>query len=116
MCSSDLADSLPAITAEVVETAAQELQWPPYADRVDQQRKAASRAPSEGGVGALLQEQCQKLAVIAARVSKIEELSPALNSIGKTLAAIEIHLRDLAQTRGVQARPDSTANPRQKSG
>ena len=110
------ADSLSAITAEVVETAAQELQWPPYADRIDKQRKAMGRGPSEGGVGALLQEQCQKLAVIAARVSKIEELSPALNSIGRTLAAIETHLRDLAQTRSAQARPDSTVNPRQKSG
>lgn len=110
------ADNLPAVTAEVIEVAAQELQWPPYSERVDEQRRAARRGPSEGGLGALLQEQCQCLAVIAARVSKIEELSPALNSIGKSLAAIEAHLRDLAQTRNAQAWPDSTANPRHKSG
>ncbi|HMH16562.1 MAG TPA: AAA family ATPase [Burkholderiales bacterium] len=110
------ADNLPGITAEVVEAAAKELQWPPYAERIDKHRATARRGSSESGVREILQEQSQKLGVIAARVGKIEELSPALESIGKSLAAIEAHLRNLAQSRNVQPRPDSTANPRQKSG
>jgi type II secretory pathway predicted ATPase ExeA len=110
------ADNLPAITAEVVETAAQELQWPPYSERADKQQRAARRGPSGGGVGALLQEQCQSLAVIAARAGKIEELSPALEAIGKTLAAIETHLRDLARIRGVQVMPDSSVDRQKRSG
>jgi general secretion pathway protein A len=110
------ADNLPAITAEVVEDAAKELQWSPYAERVDNKRTTVTRAPDQGVIREILQEQSQKLGLIAARVGKIEELSPALVSIGRSLAAIEAHLRNLAQSRGVQPRPDSTASPRQKSG
>jgi hypothetical protein len=54
--------------------------------------------------------------VIAARAGKIEELSPALEAIGKTLAAIETHLRDLARIRGVQVMPDSSVDRQKRSG
>jgi hypothetical protein len=110
------ADSLPAITSEVVEAAAKELQWESYAARVDKQRMRATPVSNEGGVRGLLQEQAQKLGVIADRVGKIEELSPALQSIERSLAAIESHLRNLARGQGMGPRSDSAANPRQKSG
>ncbi|MGC2518192.1 MAG: AAA family ATPase [Burkholderiales bacterium] len=109
------ADNLPGITAEVVESAAKELQWSPYAERIDK-HPTTRRERNEDGVRELLQELSEKLAVIAARVGKIEELSPALESIGKSLAAIEAHLRNLVQSHSVQPPPDSTAYRRQKSG
>jgi len=110
------ADSLPAIKSEVVEAAAKELQWESYAARVDRQRTKATRVSNEGGVRELLQDQAQKLGVIADRVGKIEGLSPALQTIEKSLAAIELHLRNIARGQGMAVRSDSTGNPRQKSG
>jgi len=110
------ADNLPEITAEVVEAAVKEIQWPTYAERVDKRRLKTTRGPVEGGVQAILREQSQILAAIAAQVSKLEERSPALASIGKSLAAIETHLRNLVQSHSVQPRPDSTADRKQRSG
>ncbi len=110
------ADSLPGITAEVVEAAAKELQWPPHSERIEKRRLNVKRSPVEGGVQGMLREQVQTLAAIAAQVSKLEERSPVLESIGKSLAAIEMHLRNLIQSRSVQPRPDSTVDRQKRSG
>lgn len=110
------ADNLPGISVDVVEAAAKELQWPPYAERTDKQRSATKSAPSEGGVHEILQEQSHKLALVAARMDKIEELSSALDSIRKRLAEIELHLRNLSRGQGFGARSESVATPRQSSG
>jgi general secretion pathway protein A len=107
------ADSLTEITADVVKAAADEMQWPPYVERVSA-RKTERAGPNEGGVRELLQEQSHKLGVIAARVGKIEDLAPALESIGKSLSAIETYLRNLSQTRNVPARTDTTVDRQQK--
>src|SRR5258706_5502218 len=79
------ADSLPGITAEVVEAAAKELQWPPHSERIEKRRLNVKRSPVEGGVQGMLREQVQTLAAIAAQASKLEERSPVLESIGKSL-------------------------------
>jgi len=111
------ADNLTAITAELVEAAAKELQWSTFAERVDRQRSRVARGTGDGGLRDLLQEQTERLGVIASRVGKIEELSPALESIGKSLAAIETHLRNLARGQAQGApRADPAPNPRQRSG
>src|ERR1700704_743134 len=107
------ADNLPGISAEVVEAAAKELQWPPHSERLEKRRLSMKRGPVEGGVQGILREQSQMLAAIADQVAKIEGRSPALESIGKSLAAIEMHLRNLAQGQSLGPRSDSTANPRQ---
>jgi general secretion pathway protein A len=110
------ADNLRGITAEVVQTAANELQWPTFSERVDKYKTRTARGTVDGGLRELLQEQAERLGVIAARVGKIEELSPALESIGKSLAAIEMHLRNLArgQTPGA-SRTEAAPNSRQRS-
>lgn len=109
------ADNQSEITADVVKAAAEELQWPPYAERVSA-RRSAEAGPNDGGVRDILRDQSQKLAVIAARVGKIEDLSPALQSIGKSLSAIEAYLRNMSQSRNVQPRNDtvSTVDRQQK--
>jgi general secretion pathway protein A len=110
------ADNLPKITAEVVEAAARELQWPPHSERIEKRRLNMKRGPVEGGVQGILREQVQTLAAIAAQVSKLEERSPVLESIGRSLAAIETHLRNLIQSRSEQPRPDLTADRQKRSG
>src|SRR5882672_10255198 len=110
------ADSLPGITAEVVEAAAKELQWPRHSERIEKRLLNVKHGPVEGGVQGILREQVQTLATIAAQVSKLEERSPVLESIGRSLAAIEMHLRNLVQSRGVQPRPDSTVDRQKRSG
>jgi type II secretory pathway predicted ATPase ExeA len=105
-------DKLSEITTDIVETAAKELQWPYYAQRVDKQPPKTPR----GGVQGTLREHSQALAAIAAQVSKLEQMSPALESIGKRLEVIEAQLRNLARSHSVQPRQDSTANRRQRSG
>ncbi len=110
------ADSLPGITAEVVEAAAKELQWPPHSERIEKRRLNVKRGPVEGGLQGILREQVQTLAVIAAQVSRLEGRSPALESIGKSLAAIEAHLRNLIQNRSAQSQPDSAADRQKRSG
>ncbi len=110
------ADNLPGITSEVVEAAAKELQWPPHSERIEKRRLNMKRTPVEGGLHGILREQVQSLAAIAAQVSRLEARSPALESIGRSLAAIEAHLRNLIQSRTVQAQPDSTADRQKRSG
>jgi type II secretory pathway predicted ATPase ExeA len=110
------ADSLPGITGEVVEAAAKELQWPPHSERIEKRRLNMKRGPVEGGLQGILREQVQTLAAIATQVSKLEGRSPALESIGKSLAAIEAHLRNLIQNRSAQPRPDSTTDRQKRSG
>jgi len=107
---------LPGITAEVVEAAAKELQWPRHSERIEKRLLNVKHGPVEGGVQGILREQVQTLATIAAQVSKLEERSPVLESIGRSLAAIEMHLRNLVQSRGVQPRPDSTVDRQKRSG
>jgi general secretion pathway protein A len=103
------ADNLRNITVELVETAVKELQWPPHAERLEKRRLTTRRDPVEGGVQGILREQSQTLAAIADQVSKLEERSPVLESIGKSLVAIEAHLRSLARSQDPQPREDATS-------
>jgi type II secretory pathway predicted ATPase ExeA len=110
------ADNLSEITTEIVETAARELQWPHYAQRVDKRRQKTTRRAVDGGVQEILREHTRALAAIAARIGRLEALVPALDSIGKRLEAIETQVRNLMQSRSVQSRSDSTADRKHGSG
>jgi type II secretory pathway predicted ATPase ExeA len=110
------ADNSPAVTTSVVEAAVKELQWPTYAERVEKNRFRMKEVTPESGMRGILREQSQVLSAIAAQLTKIEERSPVLESIGRSLAAIEKHMRDLIQSRSVQSGPDSAADRQRKSG
>ena len=110
------ADNLPKITAEVVKAAVKELQWPPYVERIEKRGPKTTRIPTENGVSEILSEQTRVLAVVVERVSRLEELSLALDSIGKRLTAIERHLPDLVLNPRVELRSDSATNPPKKTG
>lgn len=109
------ADNLPRISLQVVEAAATELQWPPYSERVEKRRLQASRGP-EGGVHEMLRQQVETLSKIAQNSSGLEELPLALNSIRKALAAIEIHLKEIAGKSDTQPQAGTSPDRRQKSG
>jgi type II secretory pathway predicted ATPase ExeA len=111
------ADGLPEVTPEVMESAIKELQWPSYAERVERQRLKTPSIPAEDEMLEILREQSRILAVAAGQTGKIELLAPALESIGRSLAAIEIHLRNLAQKPGGDhLRLEPTADRRKKTG
>jgi hypothetical protein len=63
-----------------------------------------------------LQDQCHKLGVIASRFEKLDEMSPALESIGKSLAAIEAQLRNILQSRNAPSQSDPPVERKQRSG
>jgi general secretion pathway protein A len=88
------ADDSHTITAEVIEAAASDLRWPPYAERVA--RQASREAAPNEGVQEMLSEQAHTLTSIAREVGGLAELPGTLASLRQTLAAIEVHLRDLA--------------------
>ncbi len=106
---------LPEITAEVVEEAVKELQWPEYAQRADKRRVNATPGVVDARVQATLREHAQTLAALAAQVGRLEKLAPTLESIAKRLEAIETHVRNLTRARGAQARPDPTVERRRGS-
>jgi len=110
------ADGLPEVTPEVMESAIKELQWPSYAERMERHRLKMSAVPAENGALEILREQSGALAAIAGQAEKLEQLTPALESIGKSLAAIEVHLRTLAQKQSTDLRLESTMDRRKKAG
>jgi len=110
------ADNLPDITPEVIEVAAKELQWTPYSERIEKSQSRARGEQVAGGVQAILREQARSLAAISAQVGKLEDRSLALESIGRSLAAIERHLQNLLQGPKVQPGPDSIPDRQRKSG
>ncbi len=110
------ADSLPRITAQVVEAAASELQWPSYSDRVDQRRQKATPRPFDSSLHDVLSEQSRSLATIAEQIGKLEDLPPSLASIRMSLTAIETFLRDLVQRRAGDPNPESAPGRRKSTG
>jgi general secretion pathway protein A len=109
------ADNLQDVTPQILETAAKELQWPPHAERVESNRLRVRPVSPEGGVQGILREQTQALAAILAHLGKLEKGSPALESIEKSLIAIERHLRNLTLSNKVESGPDHSASRQQRS-
>ena len=70
----------------------------------------------EADLGNLPRRRAQTLATIAAQLHKLEERTPALESIEKMLAAIEMHLRNLSQAQKVQHAADQPVSRQQRSG
>lgn len=110
------ADNFREITPQILEAAAKELQWPPYSERVERSRLRVRPVSAEGGVQGILREQAQTLAAIAAQLGTLEKHSPALESIEKSLMAIERHLRNLSLGDKAASGPDQAAGRQQRSG
>jgi len=89
------ADGLQQATAEVVETAAKELQWPLFSTRIERRQLKSTPGPAEGKEAAQLRDET--LAAIAEGARRLEERAIVFESIATSLTAIEMHLRGLAQ-------------------
>lgn len=109
------ADNLQEVTPQILEAAAKELQWPPHSERVEKNRLKVRPVSPEGGVQGILREQAQTLAAIAAQLSKLEKGTPALESIEKSLIAIERHLRNLSLNSKSEIGLGQTAGRQQRS-
>ena len=105
------ADGLRKITAEVVETAVRELQWPLYAERLERRRLSQARGTGgEASVYAELREQTGALNAIVREVSSLNELPGALSALKKTLAAIEDLLQRSPRKQNAQAQDSPVAD------
>jgi general secretion pathway protein A len=109
------ADGLLEVTPKVMETAITELQWPSYAERMERHRLKTPSVPAENGMLEILRERSEVLAAIAGQAEKMQHLAPALESIGRSLAAIEEHLRKLAQKQVAELQPQSTVDLRKRA-
>jgi general secretion pathway protein A len=87
------ADTLDHITPEVVHAAVEELQWLPYAKRVNAKR-GKDRGKSEGDMRASV-EQERLIGNISTRLSQLDGLTPALNVMSDRMQSIESLLREL---------------------
>jgi len=85
------ADGLPNVTPEVMDSAVKELHWPSYAERVERHRLAKPPVSAENAMLEFLREHSGTMAAIAGQAGKVELLAPALESISKSLKAIETH-------------------------
>jgi general secretion pathway protein A len=88
------ADNLQTVTKTVVGTAADELQWLPYAKRINAKRlkERTARAVKSG---ALTAEQEHSLANIGKRLNQLDSLAPELGSISLKLGNIELLLKHI---------------------
>lgn len=81
------ADNLEAVTAEVMQAAVDELQWEPYAKRVNH-RKLRERA-RRAAPGEIENTQDRSLRNIGARLNQLDMLAPSLALIADRMANIE---------------------------
>jgi hypothetical protein len=107
------ADAAPMVTAEVMQTAVEELQWTPYAKRV-KKRRAPGLSGVDPAMQTALRDYSHALGRISGQLERLDDLSPALVSITSSLAAIELYLRQLTQARR-QDEPEPFADRRRRN-
>jgi len=106
------ADGARSVNAEIVNGAVEELQWLPYAKRVNRRRSRAN-AGSGTDLQNAMREQMRALHGMSNQLSRLDEIVPALGAITKSLAAIEGHLRRMVSV-GEEPTADES-RPRRRS-
>lgn len=105
------ADGVRKVTGEIIQTAASELQWPVYAERLERRRLTlVNSEKTETSVYAMLREQTGALNAIARDIGSLHELPAALSSLKRTLAAIEGFLQGTVSKRNAQAQETAIAD------
>jgi general secretion pathway protein A len=90
------ADDQSSVTAGVVKTAIEELQWLPYARRVSKRNAAALGASARGEGQSLLRDNTAALARLSGQLNRLDALAPALSSLSMKMANIESSLKRIA--------------------
>lgn len=88
------ADNQPTVTVAVVNAAIEELNWLPYAKRVNRQRPRP--AADNKDLPAALREHTQALVGVSQRLVQLDALVPALQALTARMSNIELLLRRMA--------------------
>ncbi len=88
------ADSIQAVNKAVIGVAAEELQWLPYAKRINAKR-LKERSLRTAKAGGLTAEQVRGLTTIGNRLSSLDTLAPELGSLSTKMGNIESLLRKI---------------------
>lgn len=91
------ADNIHSASLSVLNTAIEELQWLPYAKRVNKRRSGTGDSGGTETQG-LLQDNTKALANISNQLRTIDSIAPALTSISAKMANIEIFLKRIADS------------------
>lgn len=103
------ADNQSIVTVETVSAACEELQWLPYAKRINRAREARPAKAAETDTTA---SDRARLNVIEGKLQTLEALVPAVAGIAKNLADISATLKDIAAAMGSSDAP--TDKPRKQ--
>ncbi|MHB8624055.1 MAG: ExeA family protein [Sulfuricaulis sp.] len=91
------ADNIHAVSLSIVNTAIEELQWLPYAKRVNKRRAELSSVTGSEGHG-LSPENTKALVNISNQLERYENLVPALSILSGKIAGIETLLKRIADS------------------
>jgi general secretion pathway protein A len=104
------ADNIRTVSMSVLNTTIEELQWLPYAKRVNKHRAEASSIAGTETQG-LLRDNTNALAGINTQLERLENMPPALSNISVKMANIETLLKRIADSLDASRKPsmESTA-------
>lgn len=91
------ADNVRAVSTSVLNTAIDELQWLPYARRINKRRAEISATGGSETQG-LLRDNTRALANVGQQLSRLDNLAPALSSIAGKMANIETLLKRIGDS------------------
>lgn len=89
------ADNLRTVSLSVLNSAIEELQWLPYAKRVNR-RRAGIGVSGKTEMEALLHENTKALVNLDRQFLRMDSVAPALTSLASRLSTIESHLKRIA--------------------
>ena len=91
------ADNIHTVSMSTLNTAIDELQWLPYAKRVNKRRAEISISGGSEGHG-LLRDNIKALVNLSSQLQKIENVTPTLTSLAGKVANIEALLKSIADS------------------
>jgi type II secretory pathway predicted ATPase ExeA len=91
------ADNVHTVSMSVLNTAIEELQWLPYARRINKRRMEISTTGGSEAQG-LLRDNTRALTNIGQQLGRLDNLAPALSSIAAKMANIETLLKRISDS------------------
>ena len=91
------ADNLHTVSVDVLNTAIDELQWLPYAKRINKRRTEISTQTGASEPQAMLRDNTKALTNIGNQLNRLDALEPALSSLSTKVTNIESLLKRIAE-------------------
>jgi hypothetical protein len=91
------ADNVHSISLNVLNTAIEELQWLPYAKRINK-RRAGMLALGRSEMDGLLHENTKALTSLGGQLNRLDGVAPALSSLSARMTNIESLLKRIADS------------------